>query len=96
MARRFAAEGADVVLGDIAFEPTAAIVDEIVASGGSAVATRVDGTDEESATAAVALARGRFGGRDGMHVNLATFIDGGQDVGSSARWSRTCANGFMV
>ena len=82
LARRFAAEGANVVLGDIAPELAAALVDEIVASGGSAIAIRLDGVDEHSTAAAVALARDKFGGLDGMHVNFATFVDGGRDVGA--------------
>jgi NAD(P)-dependent dehydrogenase (short-subunit alcohol dehydrogenase family) len=81
LARRFAAEGANVVLGDIALEPASALVDEIVAAGGNAVATHIDGADEQCTAAAVALACDKFGGLDGMHANFATFVDGGQDVG---------------
>lgn len=81
LARRFAAEGANVVLGDIALEPASALVNEIVEAGGIAIATRIDGTDEQSIAAAVELACDKFGGLDGMHVNFATFVDGGQDVG---------------
>lgn len=81
LARRFAAEGANVVLGDIALEPASVLVDEIVAAGGSAVATHIDGADEQSTAAAVALTCDKFGGLDGMHANFATFVDGGQDVG---------------
>lgn len=76
LARRFAAEGANVVLGDIAVEPAKKLADAIATEGGSAIATRLDGSDEESATAAVRLACERFGGLDGIHVNFATFVDG--------------------
>jgi len=81
LARRFAAEGANVVLGDIALEPAQATVDEIAASGGQALAVALDGADEASAQAAVAAAVDRFGGLDGIHLNFATFVDGGFDTG---------------
>ena len=76
LARRFADEGANVVLGDIAEQAAEELAHAIAATGGSIVATRLDGTDEESAVAAVRLACTRFGGLDGMHVNFATFVDG--------------------
>jgi NAD(P)-dependent dehydrogenase (short-subunit alcohol dehydrogenase family) len=81
LARRFAAEGANVVLGDIALEPASELVKEIMAAGGSAIATQIDGTDESCVARVVQLACDTFGGLDGMHVNFATFVDGGQDVG---------------
>lgn len=81
LARRFAAEGANVVLSDIALEAAETVATEIVAGGGNAVATRLDGADEASASAAVALACDKFGGLDGMHVNFASFVDQGQNVG---------------
>jgi NAD(P)-dependent dehydrogenase (short-subunit alcohol dehydrogenase family) len=76
LARRFVEEGANVVLGDVALEPAETVAHAIAASGGSIIATRLDGSDEESAGAAVRLARGQFGGLDGIHVNFATFVDG--------------------
>lgn len=76
LARRFAAEGANVVLGDIALDAAREAVDAIAAEGGSAIATGLDGSDEESARAMVALAVERFGGLDGIHINFATFVDG--------------------
>lgn len=81
LARRFAAEGANVVLGDVVLEAAEAVAQDIVASGGSAIAARLDGADESSAAAAVALARERFGGLDGMHVNFASFVDQAPDTG---------------
>jgi NAD(P)-dependent dehydrogenase (short-subunit alcohol dehydrogenase family) len=76
LARRFAAEGANVVLGDIALDAAEELVAAIGADGGNAIATRLDGSNEDSAKAAVALACDTFGGLDGMHVNFATFVDG--------------------
>lgn len=76
LARRFAAEGANVVLGDVALAPAQEVAGVIAAAGGSIVATQLDGADEASAQAAVSLACDRFGGLDGVHVNFATFVDG--------------------
>jgi NAD(P)-dependent dehydrogenase (short-subunit alcohol dehydrogenase family) len=81
LARRFAQEGANVVLGDIAVKPAETVTEEIVASGGRAVATALDGANEESISAAVRLACERFGGLDGIHINFATFVDNGFDTG---------------
>jgi NAD(P)-dependent dehydrogenase (short-subunit alcohol dehydrogenase family) len=81
LARRFAEEGARVVIGDIALEPARVVADEIVACGGQAVAVVLDGSDEGSVLAAVATAVDRFGGLDGLHLNFATFVDGGFDTG---------------
>jgi NAD(P)-dependent dehydrogenase (short-subunit alcohol dehydrogenase family) len=81
LARRFAAEGANVVLGDAVLKSAEATVGEIAAEGGSAIAVRLDGADERSAAAAVSLACERFGRLDGMHVNFASFVDQGFDTG---------------
>lgn len=82
LARRYAAEGAAVVLGDIDPALAKTQADEIAASGGTAVATMLDGGDEASINAAVALAVSRFGGLDGFHANYASFKDGesGEDI----------------
>jgi NAD(P)-dependent dehydrogenase (short-subunit alcohol dehydrogenase family) len=76
-ARRYAAEGARVVLGDLDRDGAQAIVDEIAAAGGEAIAVRLDGADKGSVAAAVATACARYGGLDGIHANFATFIDDG-------------------
>ncbi len=81
LARRFALEGAHVVLGDIALEPAREVASEIVEAGGSAIATSLDGADEASIAECVALARETFGGIDGIHCNFASFVDGGGDRG---------------
>lgn len=81
LARRFAAEGANVVLGDVALEAAEAVADEIRSGGGTCIAVRLDGADEASAAQAVALACERFGGLDGFHANFASFVDQDQDTG---------------
>jgi len=82
LARRYAAEGAAVVLGDVDPAAVETQVAEIAAAGGTAVGTALDGADEASIQAAVALAVGRFGGLDGFHANFASFRDGesGEDI----------------
>jgi NAD(P)-dependent dehydrogenase (short-subunit alcohol dehydrogenase family) len=81
LARRFSAEGGNVILGDLAVDAAEEVVAEISAAGGKAIATRLDGSNEASIEASVALACDTFGGLDGMHVNFATFVDDGFDTG---------------
>lgn len=80
IAERLASEGAKVVLGDIDPVAAKATVHKIEAAGGTAVATTLDGADDASCQAIVALARSRFGGLDGIHVNFADLRDGGSTV----------------
>ena len=79
-ARRYAQEGANVLLGDINADAAAEVVDEITAAGGKALATRLDGTDEQSIVEAVTLARDNYGGVDGLRANFASFVDRDQDT----------------
>lgn len=81
LARRYAREGAGVVLGDLELDGAEAVVEEIARAGGRARAVRLEGADEDSVTGAVALACETFGGLDGLHANFATFADGGFDTG---------------
>jgi NAD(P)-dependent dehydrogenase (short-subunit alcohol dehydrogenase family) len=70
-ARRLAAEGARVVIGDLAATAAEAVAAEIAAAGGSAVGVGFDITDEASVAALVGTALERFGGLDICHVNAA-------------------------
>ena len=81
LARRYALEGGNVVLGDIQERSAVETVNEITALGGRALATRLDGTDEQSIAEAIALACREFGGLDGLHANFASFVDQDQDTG---------------
>jgi NAD(P)-dependent dehydrogenase (short-subunit alcohol dehydrogenase family) len=81
LARRYAAEGARVVLGDIDKTCAVAVTESIAAAGGSALACHLDGADESSIEAAVSLCRDTFGGLDGLHVNFAHFEDNVADIG---------------
>lgn len=76
LARRFASEGANVALCDVALDPASAVVEDIRAAGGSALAIKLDGGDEQSVREMVDLACREFGGVDGLHCNFATFVDG--------------------
>lgn len=77
LARRYAGEGASVVLGDLDGAAARAVADEIVAAGGNATGIELDGADEELVKQTVNLAVSAFGGLDGFHANFASFKDGG-------------------
>ena len=80
LARRFASEGAGVVLGDIDPYSAQKVAGDIVSQGGKAIAVHLDGADEASAKAAVDVACKTYGGLDGMHANFAVFLDARDDV----------------
>lgn len=69
IARGFAAEGANVVIADLDLEAGRSVAEEITASGGSALATRVDITDRASVAAGIAGAVARFGRLDAYFNN---------------------------
>jgi len=80
LAKRYAGEGASVVLGDISEAVARETVDEITAAGGTATALQLDGSDDASIKAAVDLAVSSYGGLDGFHANFANFGDGNSPV----------------
>jgi NAD(P)-dependent dehydrogenase (short-subunit alcohol dehydrogenase family) len=73
LARRYASEGARVLLGDIDADRAGAVAEDIRRVGGQATGTHLDGADEQSIAAAVALATKTYGGLDGLHANFASF-----------------------
>lgn len=73
LARRYAGEGASVVLGDIEWERAVATAEAIAATGAACIGTYLDGGDDASIKASVDLAVNRFGGLDGFHANYAGF-----------------------
>jgi NAD(P)-dependent dehydrogenase (short-subunit alcohol dehydrogenase family) len=75
-ARRYASEGASLVIGDRNEDVAQASAAEVVAAGGRAFAQHLDGTDEGSIRELVARAVAEFGGIDGFHANYASFADG--------------------
>ncbi len=76
LARRYASEGAAVVLGDVDAESAKATAEAVNAAGGKAIGVELDGGDDAAIKAAVDLAVSRFGGLDGFHANFANFRDG--------------------
>jgi NAD(P)-dependent dehydrogenase (short-subunit alcohol dehydrogenase family) len=82
LAKRYASEGAAVIIGDIDPLSAQAVSEEISSSGGTALAIHLDGAEDESIRAVVALAVSKFGGLDGFHANFASFKDGesGEDL----------------
>lgn len=82
LARRYAAEGASVVVGDIDEYAARTLAAEIAESGGRAAGTHLDGGDDASIKGLVDLAVANFGGLDGFHANYASFKDGesGEDI----------------
>lgn len=76
LARRYAGEGASVLLGDIDGAVARATAEQIVADGGNAIGIELDGANDESVRSAVDLAVSALGGLDGFHANFASFKDG--------------------
>lgn len=68
--RRFAEEGARVVVADVGAEAAAGVVDAIRAAGGEAVAMVVDLTDYDATAAAVARVEAEFGPIDILVNNV--------------------------
>jgi NAD(P)-dependent dehydrogenase (short-subunit alcohol dehydrogenase family) len=81
LARRYAEEGACVVVGDLDAAEAAASAEVIRERGGRALSVHLDGSNEESIKAGIALCRERCGGLDGLHVNFALFEDNFADIG---------------
>ncbi|WP_231967309.1 SDR family oxidoreductase [Mycobacterium sp. E136] len=75
LARRFADEGARLVVGDIDADQVQRVVTEIDPAGERIRGTHLDGTDEQSVASAVALAVDTFGRLDGMHVSFTNAAD---------------------
>lgn len=80
LARYYAGEGASVVLGDLNGDAAQTVAAAIVADGGQAVGTALDGADEGSVEAIVALATASYGGLDGFHANFASLLDGASNA----------------
>jgi 3-oxoacyl-[acyl-carrier protein] reductase len=72
-ARRLAAEGASVVVADLAADKGKAVADSIVADGASAVFVEVDVSSPESADAMAAATVAEFGGIDYLVNNAAIY-----------------------
>jgi NAD(P)-dependent dehydrogenase (short-subunit alcohol dehydrogenase family) len=71
----FAAEGAKVVVADVAGDHAGSVADEIVAGGGSALPVTVDVSDETQVEAMVAAAVNEYGGLQVLFNNAGIFPD---------------------
>lgn len=76
LATRYAADGARVVVGDLDADHAATVATRIDPSGERVAGTALDGSDEDSVAALVALALSKFGAVHGFHANFANFADG--------------------
>jgi NAD(P)-dependent dehydrogenase (short-subunit alcohol dehydrogenase family) len=81
LARRYAAEGARVVLGDLNLDSAREVIGEIQREKGDATAIYLDGADENSVSAAMAVCRNTYGGLDGLHANFAYLADNNPEFG---------------
>jgi len=75
LARRFAAEGAAVVVADVAGVRAGAVADEISAAGGTSLAQTTDVTEASDVGATVEATREAFGAVDVLVNNAATATD---------------------
>jgi NAD(P)-dependent dehydrogenase (short-subunit alcohol dehydrogenase family) len=81
LVERYASEGAFVVAGDLDHERAVGLAERVDPGSERVVATALDGGDEASIAAIVALATTRFGKLDGFHANYAYFGGGMEDDG---------------
>jgi len=85
-ARRLAAEGAAVVLADVAVERGMLVAKEITAAGGRALFIETDVSSPESADAMAASAVAEFGGIDLLVNNAAIYGDMKLDLLITVPW----------
>lgn len=76
---RLADEGARVAIGDVNLAAAQAVVDQITASGGEALAVEFDIAEPESVRALVAETVAHFGGLDAMHINATDRLRNRED-----------------
>jgi NAD(P)-dependent dehydrogenase (short-subunit alcohol dehydrogenase family) len=75
LARRYADEGALLVIGDLDAELGPRIAAELDPSGERVHGVALDGADEDSVRSTVDLAVGTFGRLDGIHLNFTNAAD---------------------
>jgi NAD(P)-dependent dehydrogenase (short-subunit alcohol dehydrogenase family) len=91
--RLFAAEGASVVLTDVADEAGERVASEIDGAGGRAAYVHADVSSESDARAMVEAAVGRFGGLHVLYNNAGVMLpdDGSVHSTDAAIWDTTLA-----
>lgn len=90
-ARRFAADGASVVVADHDEAGAHAVAGALRATGGDAIACAVDVTDEQSVIDLVRSATDTFGGIDVLFCCAGVLITGGAMDTSRADWELSLA-----
>jgi NAD(P)-dependent dehydrogenase (short-subunit alcohol dehydrogenase family) len=75
LARRYAGEGALLVIGDLDAELASGVAGDLDPSGERVRGVKLDGADEDSVIAIVKLAADTFGRLDGIHVNFTNAAD---------------------
>ena len=81
LAKRYAAEGAHVVLGDINLPSAESVVADIKKENGESTAVYLDGSDQLSVDSAIATCLEIYGGLDGIHINFASLADSNREQG---------------
>src|SRR3546814_2397881 len=94
LAKRFAEEGAKVVIGDLNEEMAKGVVAEIRAAGGDALFIRLDVTDAASWNNAIAAAVEAFGGLTTLSYTAGIIHPGGFEeeskIGRASCRERVC------
>ena len=90
-AKRFAHEGAKVVVVDINEESARRVVEEIRTGGGTAALFRADVADEQDAEAMIQHAKTTFGRLDVLHNNATSGVVGSLLDTTLEGWNRTIA-----
>jgi meso-butanediol dehydrogenase/(S,S)-butanediol dehydrogenase/diacetyl reductase len=90
-AKRFGEEGASVIVADLSGTRANKIADEIKASGGKAVALKMDASDPEGVRAAIKLATDSFGRLDVMFNNAGAADVATIENTSIESWNRVLA-----
>lgn len=75
LVKRYAQDGARVVVGDIDLQAAQAAAKDARQHGGVALGVALDGSDEASVGTVIDHAISEFGGLDGFHANFAAFRD---------------------
>jgi 3-hydroxybutyrate dehydrogenase len=91
IAKRFAAEAADVVIADLQLASAQAAADEINRAGGNAIAVAMDVSDESAVEAGVAAAFERFGAVDILVSNAGIQIVKPIDAFPFNEWKKMLA-----
>jgi meso-butanediol dehydrogenase/(S,S)-butanediol dehydrogenase/diacetyl reductase len=90
-ARRFAAEGAAIVVADLSGRRAEEVTKSITAEGGLAESIKMDAADPDGVAATVRLALDRYGRLDVMFNNAGLAHLGALDEASLESWNRVLA-----